>query len=115
MSVIKVLGVVPVAEFDGAIAWYDRLFGRPADARPMAGLADWHINDGAWVSVFRDAERAGKTFLNFAVDDLGAHTTELAGRGIVLGEVTLTDKNAQLASVTDPAGNVITFIENPST
>lgn len=114
MSLTKVLGVVPVAEFDDAIAWYERLFGRPADARPMTGLADWHVNENAWVQVFRDAERAGKTFLNFAVDDLAAHTAELAGRGIVLGDVTLTDKKAQLASVTDPAGNEITFIENPS-
>lgn len=115
MSLTTVLGVVPVADFDGAIAWYERLFGRPADARPMAGLADWHVNDGAWVQVFRDADRAGNTFLNFAVDDLNAHTAELAGRGIALGDVTFTDKKAELASVTDPAGNVITFVENPST
>jgi hypothetical protein len=38
---------------------------------------------------------------------------ELAKRGVSLGDVTF-DKNAQLASVTDPVGSVITFIENPS-
>lgn len=46
--------------------------------------------------------------------DLAAHTSELSGRGIVLGEALTTNKNARLASVTDPSGNTITFIENPS-
>ncbi|WUH96954.1 VOC family protein [Spirillospora sp. NBC_00431] len=114
MSVTKVLSVVPVADFDVSVAWYERLLGRPADARPMPGLADWHVSDSAWVQVFRDADRAGLTYLNLAVDDLDAHTADLAGRGITLGEVTRTSKNAKLASVSDPAGNTITFIENPS-
>lgn len=114
MSVTKILSVVPVADFETSTAWYERLLGRPADARPMAGLADWHVTDTAWVQVYRDVDRAGNTALNIAVDDLRAHTAELAGRGITLGEVTTTDKDALLASVTDPAGNTITFVENPS-
>ncbi|HET9143236.1 VOC family protein [Actinophytocola sp.] len=115
MSVTKILAVVPVADLDASVAWYERLLGRAADARPMPGLADWHLTDTAWVQVFRDPDRAGGTALNFAVDDLAAHTAELAGRGIALGEVTSTDKNAELASATDPDGNTITFIQNPST
>lgn len=115
VPVAKVLSVVPVADFDASIAWYERLFGRPADARPMPGLADWHISDDAWVQVFRDVDHAGRSALNFAVDDLEDETAVLAGRGITLGEVTATTKNAKLASVADPAGNTITLIENPST
>jgi predicted enzyme related to lactoylglutathione lyase len=115
MSVTKILSVVPVADFDASIAWYERLLGRQADARPMPGLADWHLTDTGWVQVYRDRERAGKTLLNFAVDDLDAHSAELADRGITLGEISTTAKNARLASATDPDGNAITFIENPST
>jgi catechol 2,3-dioxygenase-like lactoylglutathione lyase family enzyme len=114
VSVTKVLAVVPVADFETSIAWYERLLGRAADARPMPGLADWHLTDNAWVQVFRDLDRAGGTAVNLAVDDLSAHTAELAARGIDLGEVTTTEKNATLASVTDPDGNTITFVENPS-
>lgn len=110
----KVLSVIPVADFDTSVAWYEQLLGRPADARPMAGLADWHLTDSAWVQVFRHADRAGGTFLNFAVDDLDAHSAQLAERGITLGEVTVTEKNAKPASVADPAGNTITFVENPT-
>ncbi|HEX6500700.1 MAG TPA: VOC family protein [Micromonosporaceae bacterium] len=114
MSVTKVLSVVPVSDFAGSIEWYERLFGRAADAQPMPGLADWHLTDSAWVQVYRDADRAGHTALNFAVDDLAGHAFELSGRGITLGEATTTNKNARLASVVDPSGNTITFIQNPS-
>jgi catechol 2,3-dioxygenase-like lactoylglutathione lyase family enzyme len=100
MSISMVLSVVPVANFETSIEWYERLLGRAPDAQPMPGLADWHLTDTAWVQVYRDRDRAGETALNFAVDDLRTHTT--------------TNKNAKLASVTDPAGNTITFIENPT-
>ncbi|MCM3886867.1 VOC family protein [Frankia sp. R82] len=115
MTVTKVLSVVPVADFDSAADWYERLFGRSADARPMPGLADWHITDDAWVQVFRDVQRSGQSALNLAVDDLQCEAATLAGRGITLGEVTTTTKGARLASVDDPFGNTITLIENPST
>jgi catechol 2,3-dioxygenase-like lactoylglutathione lyase family enzyme len=114
MTATKVLSVVPVADFDASLAWYERLLGRPADAQPMPGLADWHLTDTAWVSVYRDPDRAGSTALNFAVDELERHTAELTGRDIELGEVTSTNKGARLAAVADPDGNTITFIENPS-
>lgn len=78
----------------------------------MADLADWHITDSAWVSVFRDPDRRGSTLLNFAVDDLDTHIAELATRGITVGAVNTTTKNAKVATVTDPHGNTIA-IENP--
>jgi 4-hydroxyphenylpyruvate dioxygenase-like putative hemolysin len=37
MTIEHVLAVVPVADFDDAHAWYERLFGRPADNLPMEG------------------------------------------------------------------------------
>lgn len=115
MSTIKVLAVAPVVVFESALDWYERLFARAADARPMPGLADWHITDSAWVQVYHDPEHAGSTLLNLAVDDLDAELGDLAGRGITAGQVTTTSKAARLAALTDPSGNTITLIENPST
>lgn len=114
MSMTKVLAVAPVADLEVAIDWYERLLGRPADARPMASLADWHITDSGWVQVFHDPEHAGSTLLSLAVEDLQAKLSERAGRGITAGELTATTRNAKLAPITDPAGNTITLIENPS-
>jgi hypothetical protein len=40
MSIEHGLAVVPVADFEVAHAWYERLFGRPADNLPMAHRPD---------------------------------------------------------------------------
>ena len=47
MSVDHVLAVIPVADFEAAHAWYERLFGGPADNLPMEGrLIEWRVTQG---------------------------------------------------------------------
>lgn len=111
MSIAHVLAVVPVAEFEAAHAWYERLLGRPADNLPMEGqLVEWRVTDGGWIQVTRDADRAGSTLLNFAVDDLSQHVADVAGRGLTPGVIETVNKGVQLSAIRDPDGNTITFI-----
>ena len=51
MSIDHVLAVVPVADFEAAHAWYERLFGRPADNLPMG------VGKGAGPRSYRDGEQ----------------------------------------------------------
>ncbi|MFI9062265.1 VOC family protein [Streptomyces sp. NPDC053429] len=113
MLFTHVLAVAPVSDFESAVLWYERLLGRPADARPMAGLADWHVSPSAWVQVFRSPERAGKTLLNLAVEDLDRALSEPAGRGIAAGEVRPGAAKVRFAAVHDPDGHRGTLIEDP--
>ncbi|MGW7267015.1 VOC family protein [Streptomyces sp. NPDC054842] len=113
MAFTHVLAVAPVRDIEAAVAWYERLLGRPADTRPMEGLADWHINATAWVQVFRSPEHAGGALLNLVVDDLDAALVELAGRGITAGDVQPGGQRVRFAAVHDPDGNRVTLIENP--
>lgn len=39
MSINSVLAVVTVADFEAGLAWYERLFGRPADRRTVGVIA----------------------------------------------------------------------------
>jgi glyoxylase I family protein len=111
MSIDHVLAVVPVADFDAAHAWYERLFGRPADNLPMEGLlVEWRVTDSGWVQVTRDAERAGSALLNFAVDDLDQHVADVSGRGLAPAAIETVNKGVQLSTIRDPEGNTITFI-----
>ncbi len=113
MSIDHVLAVVAVADFDAAHAWYERLFGRPADNLPMEGqLVEWRVTDTGWVQVTRDAGRAGSGLLNFAVADLAQHVAELAERDLSTGAIETVTKGVQLAAIRDPDGNTITFIGN---
>ncbi|MFI5827849.1 VOC family protein [Streptomyces sp. NPDC051578] len=113
MLFTHVLAVAPVSDFESAVFWYERLLGRPADARPMAGLADWHVSPSAWVQVFQSPEHAGKTLLNLVVQDLDRALSELAGRGIAAGEVQPGAGKVRFAALHDPDGNRVTLVENP--
>ena len=110
MSIDHVLAVVPVADFEAAHAWYERLFGRPADNLPMAGLVEWRLTDSGWVQLTRDADRAGSTLLNLAIDDLERHVADISGRGLAPGAIETVSKGVQLSGIRDPEGNTITFI-----
>ncbi len=113
MGFTQVLAVAPVRDIESAVAWYEQLLGRPADTRPMPGLADWHIAQSGWVQVFQSPEQAGATLLNLVVDDLDKTLTDLATRGITPGEIQPGGRNVRFAAVQDPDGNRITLIENP--
>ena len=111
MSIDHVLAVVPVTDFEAAHAWYERLFGRPADNLPMEDqLVEWRVTDRGWVQVTRDADRAGSALLNFAVDDIDQHVADVSERGLVAGAIETVNKGVQLSAIRDPDGNTITFI-----
>jgi glyoxylase I family protein len=111
MSIDHVLAVVPVADFEAAHAWYERLFGRPADNLPMEGLlVEWRVTESGWVQVTHDAERAGSALVNFAVDDLDQHVADVSARGLTPGAIETVNKGVQLSTIRDPEGNTITFI-----
>ena len=112
MAIEHVLAVVPVADVERADAWYEALFGRPADNRPMSSLVEWQVTTGGWVQVTVDGDRAGSGLLNFAVDDLAATRDELATRGVATGEIQPVNKGVELSAITDPDGNAITLIGN---
>jgi glyoxylase I family protein len=113
MSIDHVLAVIPVADFEAAHAWYERLFGRSADNLPMEGqLVEWRVTDSGWVQVTRDVDRAGSALLNFAVDDLDQHVAGVSGRGLAPGAIETVNKGVQLSPIHDLEGNTITFIGN---
>lgn len=110
MSIKSVMAVVTVADFDDGLAWYERFFGRPADQRPMDGLAEWHLTETAAVQLVSDSDRGGSALLTLGVEDLDGITAELAERGLTVGEV-IDGVIARIASITDPEGNTITLAQ----
>jgi glyoxylase I family protein len=112
MPIEHVLAVVPVSDLERADAWYEALFGRPADNRPMPSLVEWQVTGAGWVQVTVDTDRAGSGLLNLAVDDLLAIRDELATRGVETTEIQLVNKGVELSATSDPDGNAITLIGN---
>ncbi len=114
MDIVRVLMVAPVGNVETAVAWYEKLLGRPADARPMPSLADWHLSTGGRLSVFEDAGRAGSTLLNLEVPDLDEALAQLEERGLTAGPVQAGGTRTRFAALEDPDGNRVTLLENPA-
>jgi predicted enzyme related to lactoylglutathione lyase len=112
MAVNQVLAALAVADVDSAVGWYERLLGRPADALPMDGLAEWHFPGIGVIQVVQDADRAGRSLLTLGVDDLKQELASLRERRLDPGAMDDTTSDKVLfATVTDPEGNAITLVE----
>ena len=121
---ILMAGVV-VDDMDAARAWYEMVLGCPPDATPMAGLLEWHLTDDAWlqvvdVEIVRQVQHAaqwgsaGASSVSFVVKQLDHHLAAFAANGIDIVSQYTTNAALNTATVRDPAGNFVTFVENLS-
>jgi predicted enzyme related to lactoylglutathione lyase len=98
---------VAVADLGSALAWYERLLGRPPDVVPNDQEAMWQVTDTGWIYVVSDADRAGKALVTVMVDDLGEELGSIEERGISSGPVETAPGLYRKAIIEDPEGNVI--------
>jgi predicted enzyme related to lactoylglutathione lyase len=112
MHIDAVMAGIAVADFDAALTWYERLLGRPADDRPMDGLAEWHFPKTGVIQVIHDPDRAGRALLTLSVDDLEAYVAGLEERGLAPSAIDRTTSDRVLiATIADAEGNAITLVE----
>jgi predicted enzyme related to lactoylglutathione lyase len=112
MPVNRVLAGVAVTDVDAVRPWYERLFGRPPDALPMTGLAEWHVASGGVVQLIASPDRAARSLLTLDFEDLEGELAAMKGRGLDAGPLddTTSDK-VLIATATDPEGNAITLVQ----
>lgn len=82
MTITNALAGIAVDDIAEALVFYERLFGRDADARPMKDVAEWKLPGGGWVQVFTDGDRAGASSLTLVVDDLAEELGRLELQGL---------------------------------
>jgi predicted enzyme related to lactoylglutathione lyase len=112
MTITNVLAGLAVADVDSALPWYERLLGRPADALPMDGLAEWHFPQSGAIQVIANPDRAGRSLLTLSVDDLERELDTLRERGLDPDAIDdQTSDKVLFATVADPEGNTITLVE----
>ncbi len=108
MSINRALAGIPVADHAAALIWWERLLGRPADAAPMPGLAEWHFGASGGVQLVLDKQRAGSGLLTLLPDDMEGFIAAAEERGVAIGAIN-TGEQARFVAVTDPEGNTITI------
>jgi hypothetical protein len=97
-------GVVRVADFDAALAYYERLFGRPFAFRAHETEVVWEIAEHRYVAV-KQGERPGQAEHVLFVDDLDAWVDDIASRGIEPDERETYANGVRKAIYRDPDGN----------
>ena len=102
---------VPVSDFTSAVAWYARLFGRPADVVAHDNEVLWRASDKAFVYVLGDRERAGRGTVTLAVSDLDRTVDELEARGLMGAPIEEVGAAGRKARFSDADGNVVNFVE----
>ena len=70
MKIENAIASVAVKDLRSAAVWYEKLFRRPADSKPMAEVAEWKFPRGGWLQVYQVPERAGAGSCTLAVDDI---------------------------------------------
>lgn len=104
MTVTGVLAQATVGDLGEAEDWYQRLFGRPADSRPMDGLIEWHLGDGFGVQVWSESDRAGRSTVILQVDDLDGFAGRVKDLGLTDG-VPQEATTSRVLPMEDPDGN----------
>lgn len=100
----RVLANSTVSDLDRAERWYARLFERGPDARPMAGLLEWHLGETFGVQVWSEPGRAGRSSLVLEVDDLDDAAARAAEAGIE-HDGPQPGGGARILPLEDPDGN----------
>jgi hypothetical protein len=112
VTIEKVLAGIAVGDFASVRAWYGRLLGRPADAAPMESLVEWHPSEQGGIQLIEDGERAGSSYVTLVVGSLDDRHAALEIEGILVGPIQGTPGFVKAATVADPEGNLITFVED---
>ena len=111
-----------VDDLDRARRFYEDVLGLRLTDEAMAGVARLQLGGGAHVLVYAKADHVPATFtvLNFPVPDVEQAVDELTGRGVefLRYDTPPTDEKGimraggpLIAWFTDPAGNVLSVIE----
>lgn len=115
MTINHVFAGIAVADYDSALVWYKRFFGRPPDVIVTENESMWQVTDTGWIYVVGDANRAGKALLTLLVDDLEDQVAELGKRGLETSAIDTVPGLYRKAVITDPEGNMISLGEDLST
>ena len=110
MPILNALASVAVKNVAAAVVWYEKVFGRPPDSRPMPEVAEWKFERGGWLQIYQLPERAGSGSFTLAVTNIEEQMAHLKSLGINTGEITSGPKVKTLM-ITDVDGNHIAFAE----
>jgi hypothetical protein len=108
MSIATVFAHVSCSDLPVSTRWYERLFGKPPDRRPMPRLAEWQFSESAEVQLYEEKEHAGHSTLTLGVLPLEPERQRLLEAGLQPGPIEETE-DFFIMQIRDPDWNLIVF------
>ncbi len=105
MAIEHLFAGIRVVDRDAAVAFYERLFGRPPDLVPNDQEAAWRLTDGGWVCLYADVQSGPSAPHTLLVSDLDSFLAGVAERGVAAGPVEPIAPSVRQSVIIDPDGN----------
>lgn len=112
---IDLFAGVPVADFQAALAWYDKLLGGPPTFFPNDVEAVWELAEHRSVYIEHRPDRAGYAMHTVIVDDIQELEDDIAARGLRPSSRETYSNGVRKIIYIDADGNEIGFGGLPRT
>lgn len=109
MLIEKIYAQLYCRDLERSMGWFETLFQRHPDVRPMRGLAEWHESDAGF-QLSEEARYAGCGALTLIIKDLRSEQFRLIEAGLAPSEVQFGDF-ADLVQLRDPDRNFVVLAE----
>ena len=110
MSISRIYAHVSCSHLERSTICVEKLFGRPPDARQMAGLVEWHHGTSAGLQVWQDAANAGRGTVTFIVTGISEEHARLVSAGLEPGKLEPGEK-VSLFRLRDPDQNLVVLAQ----
>ena len=110
MALTAIYAHLSCSDLARGVDWFSAVFRRGPDARPMAGLAEWHHGTASGFHLYENAEHAGHGTLTLIVDAVRGERARLSQAGLEPGEVQEADY-AAIVQLRDPDRNLVVLAQ----
>ena len=100
---------LPVADYERAVAWYERLLGSGPSFLPNDTEAVWEVAEHRFLYIEVRPEHAGHAMHTLFVDDFDERVRQIADRGIEPAQRETYENGVRKWTYRDPDGNEIGF------
>jgi catechol 2,3-dioxygenase-like lactoylglutathione lyase family enzyme len=108
MNIAAIYANLNCSDLQRSQRWFEALFQRQADNRPMPGLVEWHHKGRCGFQLFENADDAGNGTVTLIVRDIRSEHQRLCT--ISPGQLEM-GQNSMVLRLRDPDGNLVVLAE----
>ncbi|WP_425410680.1 VOC family protein [Hyphococcus sp.] len=110
MAIEKIYAQLSCSDIVNSAKWFQTLFGRAPDARPMNGLVEWRHEKQAGFQLFENPGDAGRGTMTLIVSALQKEHERLTEAGMAPPAIEPAD-SVSLVRLRDPDGNLVVLAQ----